>query len=705
MSLLMAFLMAMGITIKESPVEEVRQGSNRLGLEKSPYLLQHANNPIWWYPWGEEALAAAKAENKPVFLSVGYSTCYWCHFMEKDSFEKEDVAKLLNAHFISIKVDREERPDVDQIYMDALVAMTGSGGWPMSMFLTPEGKPFFGATVIQHDQFLNVLGEIAKAWKSQPERILQGGAEIGQHLARQAAPPSAASSSLGEEAFRAFYRQIQKGFDPFYGGFSPAPKFPRSMLLSALLRIHRRTEDGRALLMTKTTLDAMARGGMYDHLGGGFHRYSTDPEWLVPHFEKMLYDNALLAATYLEAHQVTQEAEYARVARGILEYVLRDMTHPDGGFYSAEDAGEVGREGEYYVWKEAEVKTLLTPEEFAKVQTVYGVSAKGNFEHGQHILRVRLEDKLPDGSDPILEQARSKLFAARSQRKRPHLDDKVLTSWNGLMIAAMAQGYQALGEERYLRAAQGAARFVLDRLVTKDGTLLRRWRDGEAKFPAYADDYAFLIHGLLALYQSDFDPAWLKKALALQAAQDRLFWDKDGGAYFFSDGSDKTLLVRGKEFEDGARPSGNSISALNLLQLADLTHRPEWKKRADRIFAAAGGVAAQYPSAFPQLLVALDYALDRSKEIAVVGPLNHAETRAIVRDLHRAFLPNKVLAAGPPSTKGNPEEAPVPLLARKPMIDDRPTAYVCENGVCKLPTGDLAAIRKLAAEMRTYTLQ
>ncbi|MBI4180122.1 thioredoxin domain-containing protein [bacterium] len=669
---------------------------NRLVHEKSPYLIQHKDNPIWWYPWGEAAFAAAKRENKPVFLSIGYSTCYWCHFMEKDSFEKQDVADLLNADFIAIKVDREERPEVDNIYMTALVAMTGGGGWPMSMFLTPEGKPFFGASTIPHDGFVQVLTQITQVWKSDPDKIRKSGDQIAGELSKMLSP-AAGRGDVNKGALESFLSEMKFQFDDRYAGFGPGGnKFPRPHLFMALLRIHRRSGDSEALNMTTRTLKAMARGGIHDLVAGGFHRYSVDPRWDIPHFEKMLYDNAGIAMACLEAFQATKESEFAGVAAKTLDWVLAEMTHPGGGFYSAQDAGDFGEEGDFYAWTREELKRILTPEEFEKIEAVFQISPRGNFEGERNVFHVPDDAPIPDSSDKLYASAHAKIAAVRSKRERPRLDDKVLTDWNGLMIAAMARGYQALGEKKYLDAAQKAAGFIRKNLVDAKGRLLHRWRDGDAAHPALLDDYAFLIHGLIELYQSDFDPAWFEWAVELQTRLDTAFWDEAGGAYFIDDAQDSTLLFRSKEFEDMAIPSGNAIAALNLLRLADFTYAESHRTRAERLIRTASDRLNRQPTAYPQMLVALDYALDRSKEIAITGKKDDPLSKKMIETLRREFLPNKVVAL----TDGQTPAGALKLLEDKIFVKGKTTAYACEKGLCKLPTSDPAELLKQAAEFQ-----
>ncbi len=683
---------------------------NRLATEKSPYLLQHKNNPVHWYPWGEEAFEAARRENKPIFLSIGYSTCYWCHVMEKDSFEIQEVGDALNQNFISIKVDREEHPDVDQIYMEAVMGMTGRGGWPMSVFLTPDLKPFFGGTYFPRHPFLQILGNISHTWHSEPEKVLSSGETLANYL--QEHNGSTEAKPVTEALLKQVFLQFQKSFDPTYGGFGEAPKFPHSMSLSLLLRIHRRTGNPEALAMVTKSLDEMARGGLYDHLGGGFHRYSTDERWLVPHFEKMLYDNALLAWTYLEGYQVTGNKDYANVARSTLNYVLRDMTHPEGGFYSAEDAGEVGKEGEFYVWREPELASLLDADELAAFKKTYNISGVGNFEHGTNILHLTVGVQ---NFEP-LQRARQKVFAARTKRPRPRLDDKILTTWNGLMIAAFAKGFQVLGDQRYLDAARQAARFIEKNLWRKGAhvgaphppeadqpsagaaPLLRRYRDGEGRFGGTVNDYAFLIHGLLELYASDFDPAWLVWAQQLQAKQDELFWDTQLGGYFYTAADERHLILRKKETYDGALPSGNSIALLNLLRLRNLTYDQNYEVTVGQLLAALSGEISRYPAGYAQALIGVDYFLDDSKEIAVVGPKGDLSTQVFQEFLHGNFLPNQVMAFGTP---GSIEPK---LLVDKVMKDGKTTIYVCQNKTCQAPTTNLEEAKALATTFKKFNL-
>ena len=670
---------------------------NRLISEASPYLLQHAHNPVNWYAWGPEALETAKAESKIILLSIGYSTCYWCHVMEEESYESEQVAEILNRDFIAIKVDREERPDLDKIHMDAVVAMRGHGGWPLNVFLTPDLGPFWGGSYFQKEQFLDILDQIRTVWEKEPEKIEQSGSRLSQYLKTQNQLVKG-PVVLDEKILKTGYDSLASSFDGEFGGFGWAPKFPPSMRLQLLLRIAHRTDESMALEMVEKTLDHMARGGIYDHLGGGFHRYSTDERWLVPHFEKMLYDNASLAWTYLEAYQVSGKTMYSSVVREILDYVLKEMTHAGGGFYSAQDAGAVGEEGAFYVWHTSELRELLSPQEFSLFEKVYGLGEPNNFEDGAYILNLQDEYDWEIKADPLIRSAHHKLLVARQARPLPIKDDKILTAWNGLMIATMAKANQVLGEVRYLEAARHAAQFLKQNLVADRG-LLRRYRNGEATFDGYLDDYAYLISGLLTLYETDFDLSWIDWARELQAKQDQLLWNQQLGAYYFSRAGDPHLIRRSVDFVDGARPNSNAVSALNLLRLFALTSHAPYQEKAKALLTANGGNLSRQPGAFAQTLIALDYHLDRSKEIAVIGASNNADTQAVLSWLQSSFNPNKTLGAGLPAQSDT-----LALLARKPMIKGKTTVYVCEDTICKWPTSDLTQVKRLVSDIKTYSL-
>lgn len=704
---------------------------NRLIREKSPYLLQHAYNPVDWHPWGEEAFATARREGKPVFLSVGYSTCYWCHVMEQESFENPEVAKLMNDTVVAIKVDREERPDIDAIYMSAVQAMTGRGGWPMSVFLTPDGKPFWGGTYFPPEDrfgrpgFKTVLHSISDAWRTKRADVVRSSEQLTQAIQEgtRTGPSVQLTTGLLERAAEQFGKQ----FDATYGGFGRAPKFPRSHSVSFLLRAWTRTQDPQTLAMVETTLDAMARGGMHDHVGGGFHRYSTDRKWLVPHFEKMLYDQALLARTYLEAYQVTGKVQYAEVARDIFEYVLRDMRDPTGAFHSAEDAGEVGKEGEYYVWTPQEIDAVLSAEEATLFKRFYGVTPGGNFEHDTTILSIATpldafvakEQRSIDEVRDQLETARKKLLTVRSQRKRPHRDDKILTDWNGLLIGSLAYGARVLDEPRYAQAAREAASFLLEHLQAaspaaggtsspvgtepsrlRNGRLLHRYRDGEASIPAFLDDYAFLAWGLTDLYEATGEARWLAEAKRLTKDMIRLFWDEQDGGFVFSGDQNERLIAQTKELYDGALPSGNSVAALDLVRLGQLTMDKELQGYAEQLFETFSGQVNQGSSAFPQLLIALDFWLGPSQEIVIAGDPNSADTQQMLRAVYDRFLPRAVLAIQPANETAQEIEALIPFIKAQRPLQGKATAYVCKNYICNLPTTDVAKMISLLDAFR-----
>ncbi|MCX6672900.1 MAG: thioredoxin domain-containing protein [Methanothrix sp.] len=664
--------------------------ANRLLSEKSPYLLQHAFNPVHWYTWSEEAFAAARKEDKPVFLSVGYSTCHWCHVMAHESFESPDVAALMNQAFICIKVDREERPDIDQMYMSAAQAMTGRGGWPLTIIMTPEKKPFFAATYIPKTRrygqagMMEIIPRIKELWEKNRDELLGSADKILDYLKQTQSQPFVQAANLDGAFLARGYAALASIYDPQNAGFGTAPKFPTPHNLFFLLRHWHRSGDENALQMVEATLQAMRRGGIYDHVGFGFHRYSTDAEWLVPHFEKMLYDQALMAIAYTEGHQATGKEEYAKTAREILEYVLRDMTAPQGGFFSAEDADSEGEEGKFYVWRAEELKETLDKEEFKLFIRLFDVQ---NFEKGGNILRRRsaLSDcasvlKISElDLDERLEKIRAKLFAVREKRVHPFKDDKILTDWNGLMIAALAKAAQALPEAKYATAAMKAADFILKEMQTTEGRLLHRYR-GEAGIFANLDDYVFLIWGLIDLYETVFDVKYLKAALQLNLIMMRHFWDKDQGGFFFSADDGEALLLRKKEFHDGAIPSGNSIALLCLLRLMHLCKETEWEERAwdlARSFAAAGG----RPLGHSMLLCSLDYALGPASEIALLGSLQDAGIIEMLQALRSRYLPNKsvVLVCG--------EEIGemAPFTKNLARLEGKTTAYVCTDHVCSLP--------------------
>jgi uncharacterized protein YyaL (SSP411 family) len=682
------------------------RAANRLIDEKSPYLLQHAENPVDWYPWGGEAFQKAKKEDKPIFLSIGYATCHWCHVMAHESFEDKEVARLLNKHYIAIKVDREERPDVDKIYMHACQSLTGHGGWPLSIFMTPDGKPFYAGTYFPKLRrsgmpgFIDILEQVSAMWQNDRSSILKSSEAITAAI--QPRPDSDPSvPSLGIETLRKGYTQLARIFDPSWGGFGAAPKFPTPHQLTFFLRWHKRNRDLMALEMAEKTLDAMRRGGIFDQIGFGFHRYSVDEKWLVPHFEKMLYDQALLSLVYTEAHQVTGKVEFAHVARDIFTYVLRDMTAPDGGFYSAEDADSEGVEGLFYVWTPKEVKEHLGAETGDLFCRFYGITEEGNFEEGRSIpyIRVPLQSFAKrEGMDPtkfetILKDARKVLFDLRKKRVHPFKDDKILTSWNGLMIAAFAKGYEVFGNEAYAEAAKRAAGFILQNLRTADGRLLRRYRHGDAAYPGYLDDYAFLVWGLIELYEATFEVSYLEEAVALNKAMIDIFWDKQGGGLFFTGKGNEPLITQSKEIHDGALPSGNSVAVLNFLRLGRMTGNIGLEEKAEELTRAFSRQVQDQPMAYTQLLNALDFMIGPGREIVIAGDPALETTRAMVKAVHTRFLPNKVLLLRSQGPEGERLVSLSLFVEAMRPINRQPTAYVCEQYACKTPIKDVEQLK------------
>ena len=686
---------------------------NHLIDEKSPYLQQHAHNPVDWYPWSEAAFEKARREDKPIFLSIGYSTCHWCHVMERESFENTDIAAILNRHFVPVKVDREERPDVDHIYMAYVQATTGGGGWPMSVFLTPALMPFFGGTYFAPDDrygrpgFPVLLQRIAEAWKSQHDKILESSRHVVEQLKLQS--ESTAQGAPGQSTLDSAFQYFRRIFDSAHGGFGDAPKFPRPVALNFLLRYYHRSGNEEALDMTLATLRGMADGGMRDQLGGGFHRYSVDERWFVPHFEKMLYDQAQLAISYIEAYQITHDAFYAGVARDTLGYVLRDMTSPEGGFYSAEDADsvidpahpKVKGEGAFYLWSAQELEQILG-EPLAKMfASRYGVEAAGNVHHdphgeftGKNILYVHRD---VEGEQVYqLAQAANQLLKVRSQRIRPHLDDKILTSWNALMISAFAKAAQVLEDPDYLDAAQMAVDFIFSRMFeASTGQLQRRYRDGESAIPGFLDDYAFLIGALLDLYEADFNPERIDLAMQLANKMIELFEDPVEGAFFTTAAGDPSLVMRMKDDYDGAEPSGNSIALLDLERLAHLTDRAEYRQAAERTRKALGPRMSGQPVAVPQMLVAFDYSTAVRREVVIVGDRGHVSTRAFLGELRRRFLPYTVVLLVDSDATRRKLEPIFPAVAEMREMDGKPTAYVCQGYVCRLPTNELSKFVEL----------
>jgi uncharacterized protein YyaL (SSP411 family) len=697
--------------------------TNRLINSKSPYLLQHAHNPVDWYPWSEEAFAKARKENKPVFLSVGYSTCHWCHVMEHESFENPQVAKIMNDNFVCIKVDREERPDVDSVYMTFVQAATGGGGWPMSVFLTPNLKPFFGGTYFPSEQLTALLEKIAAAWHTDHDKIMASGDNAIGQLRQFTETARAANSELGKSLLDKTYDQIKSSYEPSYGGFGGAPKFPRPVTLDFMLRYYARTGTKDALDMSLFTLHKMADGGMHDQIGGGFHRYSTDNRWHVPHFEKMLYDQAQLASSYLDAYQITHDRFYADIARDILTYVQRDMTGDQGQFFSAEDADSplpgnpsAQAEGAFYVWEQKEITDSLGNEAAEIFDYFYGVEKGGNVDNdprgelpNKNVLIIshtveeaaKKFDKSPDAIRKILADARPKLFALRAKRPRPRLDDKTITAWNGLMISAFARAYQVLDDPQYLLAATKSAQFIKTKLYdAKTGKLIRRYRAGEATIDGFADDYAFLIQGLVDLYEASFDINDLMWAFDLQKKQSELFWDSSGNGFFNTTGNDPNVLLRIKEDYDGAEPSPNSVAAMNLLRLSQMLDEKSFREMAEKTLSAFGERLQQAPSAMPQMMVALDFNLTKPKQIVIAGKPDGADTRVMLHVVHETFIPNKFLLL---ADGGNGQAflgKHLEFIQDMKMVSGKATAYVCEDYVCHAPTPDLSKFASLLVPKR-----
>jgi len=670
---------------------------NRLSNETSPYLLQHADNPVEWYPWGDEALAAARRQDKPILLSIGYAACHWCHVMAHESFEDPETAATMNEHFINVKVDREERPDLDSIYMSAVTAMTGQGGWPMTVVLTPDGKPFFGGTYFplspRHGMpsFRQVLQSLADAWQKRRQEIEESAGEIAQHLSRSLALEGQ-SGVLDKAMFDRALSTIINTFDKNKGGFGRAPKFPPSMTLEFLLQMKVQQNDSMALYMAEHTLTMMAHGGIYDHLGGGFARYSTDEKWLVPHFEKMLYDNALLSRVYLHTWRLTGKPLYRRVAEETLEFVMREMRHEAGGFYSSYDADSEGEEGKFYVWKAAEIREALG-DDADLFMRVYGVSEGGNWE-GTNILHVaRQPEEVArdlnldvDEVEARLAAARDKLYRVRAQRVWPGLDDKVLTAWNGLMLAAFAEAGRDLNRPDFTEVAVRNAQFLYDNVRTAEGRLLRTWKAGaEARYNAYLEDYAYLADGLLALYQNTFDERWFAWAHELADMIMIHFYDQESGGFFDTSDDHEDLIHRPKELQDNATPSGNAMAAQVLLKLSLYTGNGRYWDVAERAVSSLYGAMLQYPTAFAHWLGAAAFILSEPQEVAIVGEPGLEDTAALIDTVFAEYRPNVVAALGDSGEV-------IPLLKDRPRLDDKATAYVCRRFVCKTPVTEPEAL-------------
>jgi uncharacterized protein YyaL (SSP411 family) len=690
--------------------------TNRLIKEKSPYLLQHASNPVDWFPWGEEAFRKAKKEDRPIFLSIGYSTCHWCHVMEKESFEDKDVGRMMNEHFVSIKVDREERPDIDNVYMKICQMITGRGGWPLTIILTPDKKPFFASTYLPKQRRFNQIGmmdlipRIGELWNTQRRDLLASAEKIVLALDQHSFLPS--GERLDDSALNSAFQQLVQGFDAHYGGFSLAPKFPTPHNISFLLRYWKRTGNDSALHMVEKTLQSMQSGGIFDHLGYGFHRYSTDARWLLPHFEKMLYDQALLAIAYTECYLATKNQVYRKTAEKIFAYVQRDMTSPEGAFYSAEDADSEGEEGKFYTWQWEELETHLGPEDLDFTSKVFNIQKSGNFSDevtgtktGANILHLAqpLDEIAQDlkmstkDLEERIESLRKILFEIREKRERPLRDDKILTDWNGLMIAALAKASRAFNRQDYAETADKASDFIFRNMRLKDGGLLHRHREGESKINGYADDYAFLIWGQIELYETSFEERHLSKALELIDIFISQFWDDKDGAFFFTANTSDTLFVRQKESYDGATPSSNSVSMMNLLRLSRMTGRTEYDEKAERISRLFSGSVNTHPSAYTQMLCAIDFALGPTHEIIISGHSGAEDTNKMVRTVQEEFIPNTVVLFVP-TDKDNPAILQLaPFTRQQQMPKVRATAFVCSNFSCQQPTSDPSHLLKLLA--------
>ena len=678
--------------------------TNRLINETSPYLLQHAHNPVDWFPWGDEALGRARKEDKPILLSIGYSACHWCHVMERECFENEEIARLMNQSFINVKVDREERPDLDAIYMEAVQVITGRGGWPLTVFLTPQGKPFYGGTYFPPEErhglpsFPRVLQTVAQAYISRKGEIEATAEQVVAHLNR-ALEVQQRVEPLTTSTLSTAYVALKAMFDAENGGFGSAPKFPQPMVLEFLLRYHHRSGDKDALLIVEHTLERMASGGIYDQIGGGFHRYSVDARWLVPHFEKMLYDNALLSHLYLHAYQATGKQLYRCIVQETLAYVLREMRDKEGGFYSTQDADSEGVEGKYYTWTLEEIKEVLGEDEGELISRHLDITEQGNFEGGNVLSQVinteALAEELGLTSEELearIATAKARLLERRARRVPPHRDEKILTGWNGLMLASLAEAASVLDREDYLEAAISNAAFLMQAL--REGGLLKHsYKDGQAKGDGYLQDYALLCQGLLSLYEATFGEQWLKAAIELGHAMLDRFWDETHGCFYDTAHGQEALVVRPRSIYDNALPSGSAAAAFVLLHLARLTGDSDYERPTTAALRPVQELMTQYPLGFGHWLCALDFYLSKPKEIAVVGRLEDPAMKSLMNVITRRYLPNKVLAGGDPDELAR--TIIIPLLYDKGMIQNRPTVYLCESYVCHAPTTDPDALATL----------
>ena len=689
----------------------MNSSKNHLKHEKSPYLLQHIHNPVDWYPWGDEAFNIAIRKNKPIFLSIGYSTCHWCHVMAHESFEDEYVAKLLNDNFVCIKVDREERPDVDKIYMSVCQLITGRGGWPLTIVMTPDKKPFFAAMYIPKETRFGIKGlttlvpEIKNLWESNSDYLLKSAEEITSMI--QKITKSTDVEELTIKTLESTYDQLLNSFDELFGGFGNQPKFPTPHNLLFLLRYWKRTKHNFSLKMVTKTLEKMRQGGIYDQIGFGFHRYSTDREWILPHFEKMLYDQALLTMAYIETYQLTKKPIFKKTAREIIEYIFRDMTSEDGGFYSAEDADSEGEEGKFYIWEYYELKKILTEEELEIVTKYYNIKREGNFRpetvqtSKNNIFHQKMslseyakfykinEKQFLDKLDTI----RKKIFQIRKKRIHPDKDDKILTDWNGLMIGALAKAAQILNDKSYIEKAEKNLAFILKNMMKKNGELLHRYRKGDAKISGYADDYAFLIWGLIELYQSTFNSKYLQISLDLNKYLMDHFWDKANGGLFFTPDTNEKLLTRTKEVYDGAIPSANSVTMYNMIRLARLTGNSDLEQKAREIGKIFSDQISKMPSEYTQMIISLDYVLGPTSEIVIVGNKEKKDTQKIIQSLNSIYLPNKVIILKDPEDQLI--EKLVPFIKEYIQIKNQTTIYVCKNQKCQLPTTDIDKMKQI----------
>jgi len=673
------------------------QHTNRLIHESSPYLLQHAHNPVDWYPWGEEALRQAREQNKPILLSIGYSACHWCHVMERECFEDETIAALMNRHFVNIKVDREERPDLDHIYQTAAQLMGVAGGWPLTVFLTPDQQPFYAGTYFPPQSrfgrpgFPQVLEAVAQHYAREKGKVAAVAQQVTEALKRLESPPNG-NAPLSPTWIEKAVEALTQAWDPQHGGFGTAPKFPQAKALELLLRHFHATGETRFLEMVTRTLRKMAEGGIYDQLGGGFHRYSVDAGWQVPHFEKMLYDNAQLPPLYLAAFQLTGDPFFARIARETLDYVLREMTHPDGGFYSTTDADSEGEEGKFFVWTPQQVFEVLGYREGQILCDYFGITARGNFEQGASVLHIAAEIGDLAGQyrmsreevQELLERGKRQLFAAREQRVKPFRDEKILTAWNGLMVSALAQGAQVLGEARYAEAARRAADFLLDHLVQED-RLQRTFKDGRSKLHGYLEDYAFFTAGLLDLFETTSEEKYLQQATILLRQTLELFWDQEGEGFFLTPADQEALLIRPQEAFDQSTPSGQSVAVFNLLRLYSLTGEADFRDKAERVLRRHQGRMAEQPWGMVNLLCALDFYLSTPKEIVLVARRSDPHARDLWQRIFQIYLPNRVLYWLDPTAARTSGAAESPLLQGHSQVDGRPTVYVCERFTCTQP--------------------